>query len=46
MLKAKVSRFKPNPLGTLKLRYSSKEKFVMLQSIIKEMWKDAGVAVA
>ncbi|MDO8561512.1 MAG: hypothetical protein Q7S05_01660 [bacterium] len=46
MLKAKVSRFKPNPLGTLKIRHSSKEKFLELQSIIDKVWKDAGLSVA
>jgi hypothetical protein len=46
MLKAKISKFKPNPLGTLKIRHSSKEKFLELQSIIDDVWKDAGVAVA
>lgn len=43
-LKAKISKFKPNPLGTLKIRYSSKEKFLQLQSIIDSVWKDAGIA--
>ena len=42
MLKAKVSKFKPNPLGTCKLRYTNKEKFLKLQSIIDDVWKDAG----
>ena len=46
MLKAKISKFKPNPLGTLKIRHSSKEKFLKLQSIIDKVWKDAAVAVA
>ena len=46
MLKAKISRFKPNPLGTMKIRHSSKEKFLKLQSIIDDVWKDAGAAVA
>ena len=45
-LKPKVSKFKPNPLGTLKIRHSSKEKFLKLQSIIDDVWKDAGLAVA
>ena len=39
MLKAKISRFKPNPLGTFKVRYSSKEKFLKLQAIIDKVWK-------
>ncbi len=46
ILKAKISKFKPNPLGTLKIRYSSKEKFLKLQSIIDRVWKDAGISVA
>jgi hypothetical protein len=46
MLKAKISKFKPNPLGTLKIRHSSKEKFLKLQSIINAVWKGAGVSVA
>ena len=46
MLKAKISKFKPNPLGTLKIRHSSKEKFLRLQSIIDNVWRDAGVAAA
>src|SRR3989338_858886 len=41
MLKAKISKFKPNPLGTLKIRYSNKEKFLKLQSIIDSVWKHA-----
>lgn len=43
MLKSKVSKFKPNPLETFKLRFSSKEKFLKLQSIIDEVWKSAGL---
>lgn len=43
ILKAKVSKFKPNPLGTFKVRYSSKEKFLELQSIIDSVWRDARV---
>ena len=46
MLKAKISKFKPNPFGTLKIRHSSKEKFLKLQSIIDAVWKDAIVSVA
>lgn len=46
MLKAKVSKFKPSPLGTLKIRHSSKEKFLKLQSIIDGVWKDAGETVS
>ena len=43
MLKAKISKFKPNPLGTFKLRYTGKEKFLKLQSIIDSVWRDARV---
>lgn len=43
MLKTKVSKFKPNPLGTFKVRYSSKEKFLKLQDIIDDIWRDARV---
>lgn len=39
MLKTKISKFKPNPLGTFKVRYSSKEKFLKLQSIIDNVWR-------
>ena len=46
MLKAKVSKFKHNPLGTLKIRHSNKEKFLKLQSIIDKVWKDAGAPAA
>ena len=43
MLKAKVSKFKHNPLGTFKVRYSSKEKFLKLQDIMDDIWRDARV---
>lgn len=46
MLKAKISKFKPNPLSTLKLRYTNKQKFLELQSIIDEMWRGANITVA
>ena len=39
MLKTKISKFKSNPLGTFKVRYSSKEKFLKLQSIIDSFWR-------
>lgn len=39
MLKTKISRFKPNPLGTFKVRYTNKEKFLLLQSIIDKVLK-------
>jgi hypothetical protein len=34
IFKTKVSRFKPNPLGTCKIRYTSKEKYIELNRII------------
>jgi hypothetical protein len=40
MLKAKVSKFKPNPLGTFKVRYTKKADFLKLQSIIDSVWRD------
>jgi len=43
MLKSKISKFKPNPLGTFKIRYSDKATFLALQSIINAVWKDAGI---
>ncbi|MDO8590508.1 MAG: hypothetical protein Q7R65_00850 [bacterium] len=43
LLDAKIGKFKANPLGTFKLRYSCKNDFLKLQSIIEEVWKGAGV---
>lgn len=37
ILKAKVSKFKPSPFGTFKIRCSSKEKFLELQSLTDEV---------
>lgn len=45
MLTQKNSKYKPNPLGTFKIRYNSKEKFIKLQSIISDVWKEAGVVI-
>ena len=42
-LKQKISKFKPNPLGTFKIRYACKEDFLKLQNMIGIMWKDAGL---
>jgi hypothetical protein len=42
-LKQKIGKFKPNPLGTFKVRYTCKEHFLKLQKIIENVWKDAGV---
>jgi hypothetical protein len=38
-LNTKNSRFKANPLGTFKLRYSCKSDFLKLQLIIEDIWK-------
>jgi len=37
-LRQKNLRFKPNPLGTLKIRYSHKEHFLKMQSIIEKVF--------
>ncbi len=37
-LRQKNLRFKPNPLGTLKIRYSHKEHFLKVQSIIDQVF--------
>lgn len=42
LLKANL-RFKPNPCGTFKIRYSCKKDFLILQKMIEEIWKGAGV---
>lgn len=34
-------RFKPNPYGTFKMRYSCKKDFLRLQEIIEDVWRDA-----
>ncbi len=44
LLNAKNGKFKSNPLGTFKLRYSCKNDFLKLQLIIEKVWRDAGVA--
>lgn len=43
VLKKKITKFKHNPLGTFKIRYSSKDSFLKLQSIIDRFWKSARV---
>ena len=43
LLKAKNGKFKANPLGTFKLRYSCKNDFLRLQKIIDNIWRGAGV---
>ena len=40
ILKAKIGKFKANPLGTLKFRYSCKKDFVRLQEMIDKTWAD------
>jgi len=37
LLKARGSKYKPNPLGTLKVRYSSKHDWIRLDSIVTKM---------
>ena len=42
-LSAKNTKFKANPLGTFKLRYSCKNDFLKLQSIIEKVWRGTKV---
>lgn len=42
-LKQKFGKFKSNPLGTFKLRYSCKKDFLKLKKIIGNMWIGAGI---
>lgn len=42
-LKAKMGKFKANPLGTFKIRYSCKKDYLKLQEIIENIWRDARV---
>jgi len=44
VLQAKNGKFKANPLGTFKIRYSCKSDFLKVQSMIEKVWKDAGVS--
>lgn len=46
LLKAKVGKFKSNPNGTFKMRYSCKKDFLKLESIIEEMWEEAAVPLS
>lgn len=41
-LKEKIGKFKANPLGTFKIRYSCKEDFLKIQKMIDRVWKDSG----
>ena len=43
-LKSKDGKFKASPFGTFKLRYSCKEDFLKLQTIIEDVWRGARVA--
>ncbi|MEK7533075.1 MAG: hypothetical protein AAB542_01450 [Patescibacteria group bacterium] len=43
-LTQKNSKYKPNPLGTFKIRYSNKVDFLKLQKLIDGVWKEAGLA--
>lgn len=43
ILKLKEGKFKANPYGTFKIRYSCKKDFVRLNGMIEEMWKDVGL---
>ena len=42
-LKQKFGKFKSNPMGTFKLRYTHKNDFMKLQKLINQLWRDAGV---
>ena len=43
VLKSRNFKYKPNPLGTFKIRYSNKVAFLKLQSIIDDVWRGARV---
>jgi len=38
-------RFKPNPLGTFKVRYGSKVDFLRLREMINNVWNDFDIRV-
>lgn len=42
LLKIKTGKFKANPNGTFKIRYSCKKDFIKLEKMIADMWRDAG----
>jgi hypothetical protein len=44
LLKQKNKKFKPNPLGTFKIRYNHKVDFLRLQTMIKDTWISAGIS--
>ena len=39
-LTQKNSKYKPNPLGTFKIRYNNKIDFLKMQKMINSVWKD------
>ncbi|MEI6144351.1 MAG: hypothetical protein WCP91_02005 [Candidatus Berkelbacteria bacterium] len=41
VLSAKIGKFKANPNGTFKIRYSCKSDFIKLEEIIDQMWQTA-----
>ncbi|PIP15482.1 MAG: hypothetical protein COX45_02210 [Candidatus Portnoybacteria bacterium CG23_combo_of_CG06-09_8_20_14_all_44_36] len=43
-LKAKIGKFRANPLGTFKIRYSCKNDFLKIQQIIEDTWKGVRAA--
>ena len=43
LLHQKNSKYKPNPLGTFKVRYSSKESFIKLHELMQNVWTEAKV---
>lgn len=43
LLNAKNGKFKVSPFGTFKLRYSCKNDFLKLQSIIEKVWRGTKV---
>ncbi|MEX0924734.1 MAG: hypothetical protein WDZ82_02205 [Candidatus Paceibacterota bacterium] len=44
-LKSKNSKYKPNPLGTCKIRCYGKDVFQRLQSVIDEVWDKTGITI-
>jgi len=43
VMKSQNSKYKPNPLGTFKIRYCGKNAFLKLQTIIDNVWQNAGI---
>lgn len=46
LLEQKNSKYKPNPLGTFKVRYSHKVDFLRLQEMIEGVWRGAGIVIS